>query len=215
MFPYCFLLLWKGSPSNSLILQNSVVLWILAGFYLSVFWPSMKSFQTEFEELVAIDFECPRECKLYGSIMLSLEIPKVVEQTFSKDSTSALAVISRFPSPLGLSSSVGLYWAFCPEASWQGSPLNCVTICFLDVWRWGGRRSQLSQWSLGWVYCWVWVGEEAGDCVCIRRSRCLSVFWGHISLPTPMPILGCSSSSMFPSSWAVVPASKTKNLLKV
>ena len=90
-----------------------MVLWIRAGFYLSIFWPSTKSFQTEFEELVAIDFECLHECKLYGSS----EIQNVVEQTFSKDSTSALAVISRFGSPLSLSSSVGLYWALCPEAS--------------------------------------------------------------------------------------------------
>lgn len=74
MFAYCFLLLWKGSPPYSVILQNSVVLWILASFYLSVFWPSRKSFKTEFEEFVAIDFERPRECKLYGSIMLSLDI---------------------------------------------------------------------------------------------------------------------------------------------
>lgn len=172
-----------------------MVLWILAGFYLSVFWPSRKSSQTEFEELVAIDFECSRECKLYGSIMLSLAIQNVVEQTFSKDSTSAFAVISRFDSPLSLSSSVGLYWAFCPEASWQGSPLNCVNTCFLDVWRWGRRRSQLSQWSLDWVYCWARVGEEAGDCNCIREKQIPVCLWG-----THFP-----SHSWYPSSVALPP----------
>lgn len=114
MFIYCFLLLWKGSPLNPVILQNSAVLWILAGFYLSVFWPSRKSFKTEFEELVAVDFECPRECKLYGSIMLSLEIQNVAEQTFSKDSTSTFVVISRFGSSLSLSSSVGCVLGLLP-----------------------------------------------------------------------------------------------------
>lgn len=138
------------------------------------------------------------------------------EQTFSKDSTSALVVVSSFDSSLSLSSQVDcvlglLSWGFPTR-----KPFELFEYLLSGCLEVGKKDFQLSQWSLGWVDWCTWVGEEAGDCDCIREKQVPVCHLGTYFPSHPwVPILCCSSASTFPSWWAAVPVSKTKNLLKL
>lgn len=134
----------------------------------------------------------------------------MAEQTFSKDSTSALEVISRllFLSEPGSGCVFGLLSRDLPTRKpfelFEYPLPGCLEMGkgdkhFKPVMLWVGGTGRHG------------VVRKQEIVAALGRSRCLCVFLGHSSLSTPSTHALCSSSSMVPSSWVVASVCKIKN----
>lgn len=175
--------------NSSACLQNFVDLWILAAFYISISpclpWKTSKCSLKNHSQLI-LELHVDTDLMVLQGFLSGYKIQ--LSRTFSQDSTWQPPC---FCSSLSMAHVLDLivYWTSCPQACWQGSPLNYLNTPFLDVWRWGVETSRLS-WGPEAGRCWVgWLwgnrslSLNAWREIANRGPLCLSV---HALLSPPL-----------------------------